>query len=69
MQVEKQEDVSVDDMGSKIQHGPALLALMAVILAVSVSALRSELLCKYTRRTRALPHAAARTNTGVQNTS
>lgn len=44
--VKRQEGVSVDDMGSKSQYRPVLLALIVVIFSVSVSAVRSELVCK-----------------------
>lgn len=46
VEVEKQAGESVSDMGSKSQYGAVLLALIAVIFAVSVSAIRSELDCK-----------------------
>ncbi|GAA6074692.1 heparan-alpha-glucosaminide N-acetyltransferase isoform X1 [Tachysurus ichikawai] len=39
--LEKQEGVTVDDMGAKSQHGPVIVALIAVIFAVS--GIRSEL--------------------------
>ncbi|MCI4395128.1 hypothetical protein PGIGA_G00176830 [Pangasianodon gigas] len=39
-EVEKQEAVSVDGMASKSQYGGVFLALIAVIFAVSVSAIR-----------------------------
>ncbi|XP_060720711.1 heparan-alpha-glucosaminide N-acetyltransferase isoform X1 [Tachysurus vachellii] len=50
--LEKQEGVTVDDMGSKSQHGPVIVGLIAVIFAVSVSGIRSELvLSRLSRKT------------------
>ncbi|XP_060772778.1 heparan-alpha-glucosaminide N-acetyltransferase-like [Neoarius graeffei] len=43
VELEKQAGESVNDMGSKSQYGAVLLALIAVIFAVSGSALRSQL--------------------------
>ncbi|KAB5518641.1 hypothetical protein PHYPO_G00168300 [Pangasianodon hypophthalmus] len=54
-EVEKQEAVSVDGMASKSQYGGVFLALIAVIFAVSVTAIRSELVSsRPSRRTAAL---------------
>ncbi|XP_053533647.1 heparan-alpha-glucosaminide N-acetyltransferase [Ictalurus punctatus] len=53
--VKRQEGVSVDDMGSKSQYRPVLLALIVVIFSVSVSAVRSELVwSRHSRKTAAL---------------